>query len=659
MAVTNWRDHILREFTPGVARVSVAYDPDGLLSEQHVVDAIQQRGINILPFEGDIQFRFAYESRFRHEWDKGLAAEVVVLANCRPEDGAALPFDVVGHGRIIAFSLCELFPQLSYPVVASLCPDDLDALYAAVNTFSPGQLGENATKEFVLRHVFEIAPELIKSPVDLLRMLLRRHFTKRAIPAILDERLIALLRSHRAFAEWPLERIVSNTGTFLQFLQERWRWYLDLLAGAGSTTDDPLVPGPRALPFDHDDVRVYVDNYFVDGLLQAVAHPAAEKLASGWVSVGVVSDSVSTTDRRIDRLRETTKDAVPAVDAHHREWTRFAYRWAELQALLRSSGRHPDSDQQRSVVESAFSAWMCSHYAGLVSLPPSPPTMVHHVPRNMCRYVERNNDLKAAMVVIDGMSMVQWIAIRDALHKQYHEIVFEEDGVFAWIPTLTSVSRQSLFAGMPPLYFPDSIGSTSHECNLWERFWSSHGLTPREVGYMRALGKGTLDEVNTLASRPGIRVVGLVVDTVDRIMHGMELGAAGMQNQVSQWANSGYLSELLRILVGNGFRVTIVADHGNVEAVGCGRVTDGALSEVRGERVRVYESRELADRIAGDYAGSRPGLYPGLPGGYHPLYAPIGGAFVRDGEHVVAHGGDSLEEVLVPSITVGWVGEAR
>jgi len=640
----------------------VAYDPDGLLAEQRLVDAIQQRGLEVLPFEDDVQFRFAYESRFRSQWDSGLPAEVVVLAHCRPDDNAALPFDIANNGRVIAFSLADLFPQLSYSVVASLCPDDLDALYTAVNAFGPGQMGENATKEFVLRHVFEIAPELIKGPVDLLRMLLRRHFTKRPVPTVLDERLIAILRSHGAFVDWPLEKLVPDRGTFLLFLQERWRWYLDSLVGTDSAEGDAMVAGPRVLPFNHDDVRVYIDNYFVDGLLQAVVHSASEKLTSSWMSVGVVSDPVSAADRRIDRLCETIADAMPSADAHHREWARFAYRWAELQALVRSTGRttlHPAVEGQLAAVESAFSTWLSSHYAGLASLPPSPPTMVHHVPRAISRHVERGREAKAAMLVIDGMSISQWIAIREALHARCHTMVFEEDAVFAWLPTLTSVSRQSLFAGMPPLYFPDSIGTTSHECALWERFWSGHGLLPREVGYLRGLGKGNVDELRALASRPEVRVLGLVVDMVDRIMHRMELGAAGMQNQVSQWARNGYLSELMQVLVDGGFSVTIVADHGNVEAVGGGRLTDGALSEVRGQRVRVCESRELADRIAGEYPGSRPGRYPGLPTGYYPVYAPASGAFVSNGERVVAHGGDSLEEVLVPYVTVGRAGEAQ
>ena len=38
--------------------------------------------------------------------------------------------------------------------------------------------------------------------------------------------------------------------------------------------------------------------------------------------------------------------------------------------------------------------------------------------------------------------------------------------------------------------------------------------------------------VDEITSDQRIRILGLVVDTVDKIMHGMELGLAGMHNQL-------------------------------------------------------------------------------------------------------------------------------
>jgi len=82
--------------------------------------------------------------------------------------------------------------------------------------------------------------------------------------------------------------------------------------------------------------------------------------------------------------------------------------------------------------------------------------------------------------------------------------------------TITSVSRQALFAGKPP-YFPSSIHTTDREPALWTQFWTDQGLTAKEVGYLKSLGDGTIDAVAELVARPTMRIIGLVVDKIDRL----------------------------------------------------------------------------------------------------------------------------------------------
>ena len=61
----DWRDRILKALTPGVARLTLAADPDGLLLEATLLEAIRERGFEIVTFEDSIAFRFDYESRLR------------------------------------------------------------------------------------------------------------------------------------------------------------------------------------------------------------------------------------------------------------------------------------------------------------------------------------------------------------------------------------------------------------------------------------------------------------------------------------------------------------------------------------------------------------------------------------------------------------------
>ncbi|MCJ8283202.1 MAG: hypothetical protein MJK14_26220, partial [Rivularia sp. ALOHA_DT_140] len=61
-----------------------------------------------------------------------------------------------------------------------------DALYQPQTQHKPQQLGENATKDFILRYIFDIDPNLIKQTSDLLLILLRRHSNNKKIQTILN-----------------------------------------------------------------------------------------------------------------------------------------------------------------------------------------------------------------------------------------------------------------------------------------------------------------------------------------------------------------------------------------------------------------------------------------------------------------------------------------
>jgi len=170
---------------------------------------------------------------------------------------------------------------------------------------------------------------------------------------------------------------------------------------------------------------------------------------------------------------------------------------------------------------------------------------------------------------------------------------------------------------------------------------------------LKGLGENSsLQALTELASTPKIRVLGIVVDKVDRILHGMELGTAGMHNQVRQWAAEGFVNALFEVLFSNGFDVYLTADHGNVEAAGCGRPKEGMLAEVRGERVRIYEKEALRNRVASSFAQAVEWKPLGLPEDFLPLLAAERQAFVPNGQRTVAHGGITVEETVVPFVRV-------
>ena len=661
----DWREQILKEFAPGVARLTLVADPDGLLLEEGILQGIHESGFELIPFEDHIAFRYAYESKFRSRWDRGESTDLVVVLRSEQQDLSTLPYDLLQAGRKLSFSIGELFRHLSYPVVAALDRADLDALFQAQVDYGTGDLGSNATKDFILLHVFDIAPALIKQRSDLLRVLLRRHYRGQRVPDLLNDRFIQILRQGGRFDDWPLEQIVPDRKAFFAFLQERWPLFLDRVSVSDSKELSECsrpyglqFEGPIDIPFDHDDVRIYVDNLFLEGALHPVAHERAEALSDKWLAAGLRLDPVADQLRRLDRLLSSVDVAVPCADARHQEWLLFAYKWAEVLVLWRGTDVSPPADliprfeEVQSKIDAAFLSWVRHRYHGLHNQPSAPPVMVHHLPRYLARKLSEEAYKRCALIVLDGLALDQWIALRDEIMAQRPDIRFREEAVFAWVPTVTSVSRQAIFAGKPPLYFPESIRTTDKEPVLWKQFWADHGFTSAEVTYAKGLGNGDLATIGEIVSNPRARVAGLVVDKVDRIMHGMELGASGMHSQVRHWAKQGYLTDLLVELLNRGFAVFITSDHGNIEARGCGRPSEGAIADVRGARARVYPDILLRSRVGRDFPDAIEWPSIGLPDDYLPLLAPSRSAFVREGERLVGHGGIALEEVIVPLVEV-------
>jgi hypothetical protein len=148
-------------------------------------------------------------------------------------------------------------------------------------------------------------------------------------------------------------------------------------------------------------------------------------------------------------------------------------------------------------------------------------------------------------------------------------------------------------------------------------------------------------------------VVGLVVDQVDHIMHGMALGSAGMHNQVRQWVTEQpFMARLLDLLFDHGFAIFLASDHGNIEAVGCGSPSEGAVADLRGQRVRVYPDQALRRHVQQAFPQAVEWPCLGLPETYLALLAPQRTAFAQPGKLIVAHGGISVEEMIVPFIRI-------
>jgi hypothetical protein len=103
--------------------------------------------------------------------------------------------------------------------------------------------------------------------------------------------------------------------------------------------------------------------------------------------------------------------------------------------------------------------------------------------------------------------------------------------------------------------------------------------------------------------------------------------------------------------------VYLTSDHGNIEAEGCGRPAEGAVADLRGERVRVYPDALLRTKVKERFPATLEWDPIGLPNDYLALLAPSRQAFILEKQRTVGHGGISVEELIVPLVQIERKGE--
>jgi hypothetical protein len=651
--MADWRETILENFQPRICRLTLVADPDGLLTEEGMLAAIRERGFELIPFDDPVAFRFAYESQYRSQWDEGQNTDLVVVLRSAEHQLSKLPFDLLKAGRPLTFALHQLFPKLNYPVIAGLERGYLDAVDEAYQKHDGDQLTERETKDFVLMQCFSIVPKLVRNPVDLMKMLLSLHSRKVRVPDFLVEHLLESLGKEGPFKAWPLAEIISSREKFLRFLQEEWHAFLKSQGDASVTC---------RVPFSHEDVRAYIDTLFLEGALTPVEQANAEALPA-WAQIGVKHDGKADTLRRFRGLIGKFQAELPTFAVSHKEWQQAAQRWAELVVLRWQSDEVLEPAERRAWrdlqerVEEAFGKWMLNRFGTLHNLTyQQQPVMVHHIARFMALERTRRKIAKMALLVLDGLAVDQWLVLRKTLEAADASWRFRESTAFAWVPTLTSVTRQSIFAGEPPLYFPDSLGTTSKERSHWLKFWEDQGLQRGNVDLVTNITGAHDPDLERVLGNARLSILGLVWNKVDDIMHGMQLQTAGMHDQVRLWAKEGHLQQLLTRLDAEGFAIYLTADHGNVTATGVGNPEEGVLVETKGKRVRMYDRSEFLEDVASRFPTSLRWPNHGLPSARQVLFAGNLKAFTNTGDEVVSHGGIALEEVLVPFVAISREG---
>ena len=98
----------------------------------------------------------------------------------------------------------------------------------------------------------------------------------------------------------------------------------------------------------------------------------------------------------------------------------------DVQALRHLTGVGVSASDSESLLDAAFLKWLLDRYGSLYNQPPTPPVMVHHVPKAMAASSNDGGNGRIALLVIDGMSVGQWAVIREVMREHADDLRFEE-----------------------------------------------------------------------------------------------------------------------------------------------------------------------------------------------------------------------------------------
>lgn len=612
-------------FQAPFSHLTLASDPDQLLDDEMIISNLNEQGLEIITFQDRASFRYEYESQC-----KKLGQTMNLIIVSKTEDLDDLPFDIWSSAQKVDLRKSRLFPGLATHVVRQLDTRTLD-LMSEVSL--DGDLSsERATIDLILRHVYGLAYDSVHSLTDCLLLIMRWHQLQCEVPDVIKQYLIEYLQ--RRVLDVPIQEWLTSHHAIGRYLQQEWQHFVE-------------ERFPKSHFFWNPNMLSFLGLLFIEGILSPVSvdQDSFPKVFS-W---GVSYDSKLQRKETVRGLQQQLEKLLCTTTDRH-TWIQIARLYGKAKCISLELQLQDDDScfslALEKVVESRFEQWLSEHYGALATLTDrNAPVMVHKA-AEVLRLKEKD---KIALIVCDGMSFVQWAQIEQALADEYQSEVY---GSYAWIPTLTSVSRQAIFSGEIPRFFYDSINTTSKEEKAWKLLWDRNGVPSVYVSYERGLGQGVYERSSIAAlSKSKTKVAGLVVDTIDQLTHHTIQGQLGMHAAIAVWLKQGYFQSLLADLLDAGYDVYLTSDHGNKESKGVGGTNDGALPEIRGERVRVYRDVVLRDQAALQYS-SRQWSGTGLPDNYHVLIAQSGEAFVREGEIVVSHGGASIEEVIVPFVHI-------
>ncbi|WP_417603557.1 PglZ domain-containing protein [Owenweeksia hongkongensis] len=333
---------------------------------------------------------------------------------------------------------------------------------------------------------------------------------------------------------------------------------------------------------------------------------------------------------------------------------------------------------QKKEANSQFFKFISKNYEDWLHNGEDAPVMSHTLFNKWVNPSIKTNE-KTCLIVIDNLRYDQWKVIKPIIEQYY--VTDEEKSFYSILPTATQYARNAIFSGLMPLEIKkrfgdkwvddnDEEGKNNYEEDFLLDQMKRLGHGDMKVGYKKITnhnaGKKLVDNISNMLVNPFNVVVYNFVDMLSHAKTDMKVikeladNDKAYRSLTKSWFQNSPLLDMIKILADKKVKLIITTDHGTINVddptklVGDKSVNTNLRYKVgRGMSYQfkdVYEVKNPEDiylpkpNINSTFVFAKESLFFAYPNNFNH--------YVKYYSNTYQHGGLSLEEMIVPFVTL-------